>query len=117
MDQPKTQAQYLEDVTNYSRKAEDALSRAQFRLRDDAPQRASAAAGIASAYAALANAAAIAAQSAAPAIRDAEVSQQLAAARTEAIADVGDWLDDSGQQVAAYLVRTVDIPAAQSAAK
>jgi hypothetical protein len=38
---------------------------------------------------------------------------ELAAARDKAISDVGDWLDEHGQKDAAYLVRTVDIPAAR----
>lgn len=43
--------------------------------------------------------------------RIAELEAPLATARTEAIADIGDWLDEVGEKGAAYLVRTVDIPA------
>lgn len=43
--------------------------------------------------------------------RVAELETALATARTEAIADVGDWLDEVGEKNAAYLVYTVDIPA------
>ena len=45
--------------------------------------------------------------------RIAELEQQVATARTEAIADVGDWLDEHGQKDAGHLVYTVDIPAAR----
>ncbi|MFE6408208.1 hypothetical protein ACFVOR_14880 [Streptomyces sp. NPDC057837] len=45
--------------------------------------------------------------------RVAELEAHLATARTEAIADVGDWLDEHGQKDAAYLVYSVDIPAAR----
>ena len=44
----------------------------------------------------------------------AELETLLTTARTEAIADVGDWLDEVGEKGAAYLVRTVDIPAARA---
>lgn len=46
--------------------------------------------------------------------RIAELETLLATARTEAIADVGDWLDEVGEKNAAYLVRTVDVPAARA---
>jgi hypothetical protein len=46
--------------------------------------------------------------------RVAELEKELTTARTEAIADVGDWLDEHGQKDAAYLVYTVDIPAARN---
>lgn len=39
---------------------------------------------------------------------------ELATAREQAITDVGNWLSEHGQKDAAYLVRTVDIPAADS---
>lgn len=45
--------------------------------------------------------------------RVAELEKQTDAARTEAIADVGDWLDEIGQKDAAHLVYTCDIPAAR----
>ncbi|MFC5634671.1 hypothetical protein [Streptomyces bullii] len=44
----------------------------------------------------------------------AELERQAATARVEAIADVGDWLDENGQKDAAHLVYTVDIPAARN---
>jgi hypothetical protein len=47
----------------------------------------------------------------ASAARIAGLEQRLATSRTEAVADVGDWLDEVGQGDASYLVRTVDIPA------
>jgi hypothetical protein len=43
----------------------------------------------------------------------AELKRQIATARTEAIADVGDWLDEHGEKNAAHLVYTCDIPAAR----
>lgn len=43
--------------------------------------------------------------------RVAELDALVATTRTEAIADVGDWLDERGEKNASYLVRTVDIPA------
>jgi hypothetical protein len=45
--------------------------------------------------------------------RIADLETRLVTIRTEAIADVGDWLDENGQKDAAYLVYTVDIPAAR----
>ncbi|CAM5248978.1 hypothetical protein SGLAM104S_01573 [Streptomyces glaucescens] len=45
--------------------------------------------------------------------RVAELETAAKQGRTEAIADVGDWLDENGQKDAAYLVYTVDIPAAR----
>jgi hypothetical protein len=45
--------------------------------------------------------------------RVAELEAAAKTSRTEAIADVGDWLDENGQKDAAYLVYTVDIPAAR----
>jgi hypothetical protein len=38
---------------------------------------------------------------------------ELASARAAAITDVGNWLNEVGEKGAAYLVRTVDIPAAE----
>jgi len=45
--------------------------------------------------------------------RVAELEAKAATARTEAIADVGDWLDEHGEKNAAHLVYTCDIPAAR----
>lgn len=45
--------------------------------------------------------------------RIAELETAAKAGRIETIADVGDWLDESGQKDAAYLVYTVDIPASR----
>ncbi|MCG0066257.1 hypothetical protein L0F81_23695 [Streptomyces tricolor] len=45
--------------------------------------------------------------------RVAELEQRLSTARTEAIADVGDWLDEHGEKNASHLVYTCDIPAAR----
>ncbi|MFF0777034.1 hypothetical protein [Streptomyces sp. NPDC003720] len=45
--------------------------------------------------------------------RVAELEEQAKTARTETIADVGDFLDEHDQKDAAYLVYTVDIPAAR----
>ncbi|MEU3826514.1 hypothetical protein AB0F36_14515 [Streptomyces sp. NPDC029080] len=45
--------------------------------------------------------------------RIAELEEQAKTARIEAIADVGDFLDENGHQDAAHIVYTVDIPAAR----
>jgi hypothetical protein len=45
--------------------------------------------------------------------RVAELEARITTARTEAIADVGDWLDEHGEKGAAHLVYTCDIPAAR----
>jgi hypothetical protein len=45
--------------------------------------------------------------------RVAELEKKADTARTEAIADTGDWLDEVGEKSAAHLVYTCDIPAAR----
>ena len=45
--------------------------------------------------------------------RIAELEEQAKTARVEAIADVGDFLDENGQKDAAHIVYTVDIPEAR----
>ncbi|SEC01967.1 hypothetical protein SAMN04490357_0978 [Streptomyces misionensis] len=46
--------------------------------------------------------------------RVAELEERAKSARVEAIADVGDFLDEHSQKDAAYIVYTVDIPAARA---
>ncbi|MFZ3494583.1 hypothetical protein ACODT5_15390 [Streptomyces sp. 5.8] len=45
--------------------------------------------------------------------RVAELEAAAKVSRTEAIADVGDWLEEIDDKNAAYMVRTFDIPAAR----